>query len=67
MFLEFWPLGEVGFGFSPREFLSKILEYGFRLYLIDNRKKKVTIQWCRRSPEIIARERENSVDLFLEK
>jgi FkbM family methyltransferase len=32
--IEFWPEGLRTFGFSPAEFVNKLIEYGFKLYTI---------------------------------
>ena len=32
--IEFWPMMLQKFGFSPLEFLNKLIEYGFTLYVI---------------------------------
>jgi hypothetical protein len=32
---EFWPKAIEGYGFSPTEFLNKLIEYGFKLYHIN--------------------------------
>lgn len=34
---EFWPWGLQSFGFSPLEFLDKLIEYGFTLYTVTSK------------------------------
>ena len=67
MFIEFSPRRITQAGFSPREFLNKLLEYGFKLYIIDEQ-KKVTKQTCLDEVmELCSRTRFNQVNLFLER
>jgi len=38
---EFWPMSLRKFGYSPEDFLNKLIEYGFEVFYIDEYNKKV--------------------------
>lgn len=38
---EFWPMSLKKFGYSPEEYLNRLIEYGFKLFHIDEQTQKV--------------------------
>jgi len=59
---EFWPKGIEGMGFSPTDFLNKLIEYGFKLYHINKQGVEPADPACL----IEICEKEGSINIYCE-
>lgn len=61
---EFWPSGLKGFGIRPEQYVKLLVEHGFRLYQIDEQKKKIEPVNITELLEAYTPEKENFTDLL---
>ena len=61
---EFWPVGLKRFGIDPDEYLKLLIEFGFRLYEVNEQEKKIKPVNIPKLLEIYTLEKENETNLL---
>ena len=61
---EFWPIGLKRFGIDPEECLKLLIEFGFKLYEVNEREKKIKPVNVPKLLEVYTPEKENFTNLL---
>ena len=61
---EFWPIGLKIFGIDPEEYLKLYIEFGFKLYEVNEQEKKIKSINIHKLLEIYTPEKENFTNLL---